>query len=85
MKGKATMESIIQLYEQGELHQHYQRLRNGSDINRATFFHVLISRGIIDESLEYLISCAIGALNRAEALALRELYKSSSSREAFLK
>jgi hypothetical protein len=53
--------------------------RNGRDINTSTFFHVLISGGIIDESLEFLISCAIGALNRAEALALRELYKSSSS------
>jgi len=26
MKGKAKVESIIPLYEQGELHQHYQRL-----------------------------------------------------------
>ena len=26
MEGKATMESIVQLYEQGELHQQYQRL-----------------------------------------------------------
>jgi len=53
--------------------------RNGRDINTLTFFHVLISGGVIDESLEYLISCAIGAQKRAEDLALRELYKSSSS------
>jgi hypothetical protein len=52
-------------------------------VNTRTFFSVLVSGGIVPESLDYLITCAIGALNRAEALALRELYKSSSSSSDF--
>ena len=53
--------------------------RNGRDINTITFFHALISGGIVPESLEYVIACAIGALKKAESDALKRLYKSSDS------
>ena len=53
--------------------------RKERTIHASTFSSALISGGVIPESLEHTIKCATGALQRAEALALRELYKSSSS------
>jgi hypothetical protein len=53
--------------------------RKGREIQTRTFFPALVSGGIVPESLDYQITCAIGALKKAEALALRELYQSSSS------
>jgi hypothetical protein len=53
--------------------------RKERTIHASTFSSALISGGVIPESLEHTIKCATGALQRAEALVLRELYKSSSS------
>jgi hypothetical protein len=63
------------------LHDSVNQILNRAEreISATTFFHALVSGGIVPESLEYLITCAIGAKKRAESLALRELYKSSSS------
>jgi len=53
--------------------------RKGRNIHASMFFYALVSGGIIPESLDNTINSAINALRKAEALALKKLYKSSSS------